>query len=579
MEFLFPETSEDVKHHTGTVVMTTLWQVLVQTGLYGYILFVAANMIGDNAELLLLVPEYATLVGSVVLPILGAVPDGMMVLFSGFGPNPQQEVSVGVGALAGSTIMLLTLPWFLSIVVGRVSIDEKGTLNYNPPKDQPKLKPEHKYSLMHSGVTILPDLKKNAKIMLATSLSYLIIQGPALAFDTQAAKPSKKEVDKEAGEENIFAWIGLVVCMGFFVGYIYLMYKGSKGDDRKIVETTVAAITDGKLTLRAAMMQFNDVSWDTLSSSRLDTLGTGLITTDNKSEQEVIEQVRRMCKVLAPFFTCYDLDHNNQITIQEFRMLLNDLHENVTPQRAEQIFNAADTDNSGSISFDEFTACMVAFALDPSAKLRAKENRANPPTVPRRASAIGAALDVEKQEGEEEEEDDIPEDLADLAPEEQQRRIKKRAFTGLFYGTVLVVIFSDPMVDMLGLIGTLTGVSKFIIAFLIGPLASNASELISSMKLASKRTPKGMVSALSTLEGAAIMNNSFVLSIFLILCVWKGLAWEFTAETVSILLIQIIIGAITLLKKTQTLLDGIIILLCYPGALVIFQGLKALKLD
>jgi Ca2+/Na+ antiporter len=579
MEFLFPvslENTTDPLHATVTVTMTTLTQVLVQTGLYGYVLFVAANMIGDNAELLLLVPEYATLVGSVVLPILGAVPDGMMVLFSGFGENPQQEVSVGVGALAGSTIMLLTLPWFLSIVVGRVSIDEKGAMNYNPPKDQPKLKPEHKYSLMHSGVTILPDLKKNAKIMLVTCISYIIIQGPALMFDTQAANPLKTEVDKEAGEENIFAWIGLVVCIFFFVGYIYLMYKDSRGDDQKIVEATVAGIIDGKLTLRAAMMQFNDISWETLNCSRLD---SGLIATDNKSEQEV----RRMCKVLAPFFTVYDLDHNNQITIQEFRMLLNDLHENVTPQKAEQIFNAADTDNSGSISFDEFTACMVAFALDPSAKLRAKETRANAPTVQRRASVLKSVnADVEKQDGEGdegEEEDDMPEDLADLAPDEQQRRIKKRAFTGLFYGTVLVVIFSDPMVDMLGLIGTMTGISKFIIAFLIGPLASNASELISSMKLASKRTPRGMVSALSTLEGAAIMNNSFVLSIFLVLCVWKGLAWEFTAETMAILLIQIVIAALTIVKKTQTLLDGCIILSLYPGALVVFQGLKYLGLD
>ena len=95
-------------------------------------------------------------VPSVVLPILGAVPDGMlkpqvvvsrcasmvckemvrillvrMVLFSGLGPDAQNQavdfelekntghksfsgslqVSVGVGALAGSTVMLLTLPW------------------------------------------------------------------------------------------------------------------------------------------------------------------------------------------------------------------------------------------------------------------------------------------------------------------------------------------------------------------------------------------------------------------------------------------------------------------------------------
>jgi len=43
---------------------------------YGYALFYAANMIGEGSELLLLVPSMAGLVGGVVLPLLGAVPDG-----------------------------------------------------------------------------------------------------------------------------------------------------------------------------------------------------------------------------------------------------------------------------------------------------------------------------------------------------------------------------------------------------------------------------------------------------------------------------------------------------------------------
>merc|ERR1719183_1376214 len=103
-------------------------QILWATITYGYILFVSANMIGDGAELLLLVPKYKDLVGSVVLPVLGAVPDGMMVLFSGIGPveTAQENVAVGVGALAGSTIMLLTLPWVLSCYGGRVEINDDG---------------------------------------------------------------------------------------------------------------------------------------------------------------------------------------------------------------------------------------------------------------------------------------------------------------------------------------------------------------------------------------------------------------------------------------------------------------------
>ena len=43
---------------------------------YGYVLYYASNLIGEGSELLLLVPSMAGLVGGVVLPLLGAVPDG-----------------------------------------------------------------------------------------------------------------------------------------------------------------------------------------------------------------------------------------------------------------------------------------------------------------------------------------------------------------------------------------------------------------------------------------------------------------------------------------------------------------------
>jgi hypothetical protein len=53
-----------------------LFQLLTLAFGYGYILMYASNLISDGSELLLLVPSIAGLVGSVVLPILGAVPDG-----------------------------------------------------------------------------------------------------------------------------------------------------------------------------------------------------------------------------------------------------------------------------------------------------------------------------------------------------------------------------------------------------------------------------------------------------------------------------------------------------------------------
>ena len=105
-------------------------QVLTLMALYGYILFYASNMLSSGSELLLLVPSLAGLVGSIVLPILGAVPDGAIMLFSGLGPNAQEQLTVGIGTIAGSTIMLLTVPWSMAILAGRVAIGSDGEARY-----------------------------------------------------------------------------------------------------------------------------------------------------------------------------------------------------------------------------------------------------------------------------------------------------------------------------------------------------------------------------------------------------------------------------------------------------------------
>ena len=99
------------------------WSQLGFLGLvYAYILCQGSELISDGSELLLLVPALAGVVGSVVLPVLGAVPDGMMVLFSGIGDNAKEQIMVGVGTLAGSTVMLLTIAWYASVLGGRVNI-------------------------------------------------------------------------------------------------------------------------------------------------------------------------------------------------------------------------------------------------------------------------------------------------------------------------------------------------------------------------------------------------------------------------------------------------------------------------
>merc|ERR1711871_562061 len=106
-------------------------------------------------------------------------------------------------------------------------------------------------------------------------------------------------------------------------------------------------------------------------------------------------------------------------------------------------------------------------------------------------------------------------------------------------GTVLVLIFSDPMVDVLAEIGVRTDIPAFYISFVLAPLASNASEVLASYSFALKKTRKTISVSLVQLEGAAIMNNSFCLGIFLGIVAFKKLQWTYSAETIAILVIEI----------------------------------------
>jgi Ca2+/H+ antiporter len=57
-------------------------------------------------------------------------------------------------------------------------------------------------------------------------------------------------------------------------------------------------------------------------------------------------------------------------------------------------------------------------------------------------------------------------------------------------GTIVVAIFSGPMVDVITDFGDSIGVKPFYVSFIITPFCSNASELISSLIFAAKKRKK-----------------------------------------------------------------------------------------
>lgn len=62
----------------------------------------------------------------------------------------------------------------------------------------------------------------------------------------------------------------------------------------------------------------------------------------------------------------------------------------------------------------------------------------------------------------------------------------------LLLGTFIAAFFADPMVGTVTGFATASHIPSFFVAFVVTPLASNASELVSSLRFAMKKKKKNI---------------------------------------------------------------------------------------
>lgn len=548
-----------------------LIQVLTLLAVYGTVLYTASNLIANGSELLLLVPSLRSIVGSVVLPVLGAIPDGCIVFFSGLGDNAQEEIAVGVGALAGSTAMLLTVPWFLSILAGRVNIRPDGSANYARPHARgrwAKLMPDGNASPSGTGVQPLAMVAISGKMMAVTAATYGVIQ--IVAFSTGnyfVADATKSSTAAAAASERIPALFCFIVSMCFFVAYMVYQLTSTNPDEREYRDSRAdvavqKAVRGGSISLSTALggvweaVEENDGAPDE---------NTELVGGDKKGN--------RLRSILRLFFDHYDVDDSDCINSAELNSLMMDLGEHLDPKELTDLVEKMDSNCSGTIDFKEFAAAMPDYIRSVNARAGGGGAAPSPPTdlespLAHESGSLGLA-----GEEEEEEEEEVPHDLRHDDPATQIRNVLRRSFAMMTAGTFLVLVFSDPMVDVLGDVGARIGVAPFYISFILAPLASNASELVAAYQYAKKKTRKTVTISFSTLLGAAILNNTFVLAIFMALIYIKGIAWSFTAETMCILFVEIVMLFYSQ-KKVMTLRDGFLILSLFPLSLLVVVVLE-----
>ena len=90
---------------------------LFLVAVFSVIVYLASKALADALDLLetnQVAP--AACLGGCFMPLLGALPDAMLVLVT---TNSQAQVSTGMGILVGSNVVLLTFPWFMGLFNGR----------------------------------------------------------------------------------------------------------------------------------------------------------------------------------------------------------------------------------------------------------------------------------------------------------------------------------------------------------------------------------------------------------------------------------------------------------------------------
>lgn len=321
---------------------------------YGYILIIASTYLGEGCEILLeaMGPAWAGIIGGILVPLCGVLPDSLMVLMSGLGPQESvaEEIAVGTGTLIGSTIMLLTIPTSIGIFLSRRKLGgsemralkaekikerkvlntitgefEVKQINVQVPVVPKTLNIFDIKTWTHVGGTALNTTPKGAVLAMLTSLTYLVIQIPAMLWGSTDA-------DGGVAREHWFAGFGLIVATCTFVWYLYYVYTDS--DALEVIAEKQRAFSAG---------------WQLVNG---------------------LQNIQRVLKSTAdPFlqsealFELFDSNNSGSIDFEEMCIGWGKIGYQFNDDQAKQSFNMLDHDNNGSISRYEFFCWVEDYLL------------------------------------------------------------------------------------------------------------------------------------------------------------------------------------------------------------------------
>ncbi|KAF5778280.1 putative EF-hand domain, sodium/calcium exchanger membrane region, EF-hand domain pair [Helianthus annuus] len=484
---------------------------------YGYLMFLAATYLSTGSELMLEILGPG-IVGGLFLPILGALPDALLILVSGLSGSPetaQDQVSVGMGLLAGSTVMLLTVIWGSCIIIGKCDLQDSFAIDNQDTKG---------FNLVGSGVSTDIWTSYSAMTMAVSVLPFIVVQFPQILHSTSG--------------RQLTVLIGLIISISLLIAYcIYQVYQPNIQKRR------------------LAFAKHKHVRSGILRYLKTNAFG-GLLDDQGQLNREVLYKL----------FNSVDVNGDGHLSQVELRSLVVGMQLNINLNEDDTIYKVMkefDTSGDDEVDFEEFITGIGNW-LEEARLTKTHSPIAGPDTT----NYIHDYYEETKREhyllGDEGGEDEEHEE-GDRDP--HQTTIKAVLF--LLLGTLVAAIFADPLVDAVDGFSTATSIPSFFISFIVLPLVTNSSESVSAIIFASRKKQRSASLTFSELYGAATMNNLLCLSVFLALVYARGLTWDFTSEVLVILIVCIVMGVFGSLRTTFPLWTSLIAFVLYPLSLVL----------
>ncbi|KAJ8626085.1 hypothetical protein MRB53_019392 [Persea americana] len=422
----------------------------------------------------------------------------------------QKKVQIGMGLLAGSTIMLLTLLWGSCVAVGKCNLVNSTSFDSQDSKW---------CSLMGSGVTTDAPTGHASKIMIISVIPFIVVQLPKVFHISSGSR--------------IAVLISLILAVAFLISYCLYQVVGHCIKKRRVEYVKRKHIMSGFLRHihKTAMGR--------------------LLDENGKLNEPVIEKL----------FHRLDVNHDGHVSSQELTALIVGIDfSNIDLDKEDAVVDKAmdDFDTSGDrlIDLKEFFNGISRWLEE------AKRS------VVQGGSSTNKYDDFHVKTWEE------YYDMADSHDEiadgvETATRVSIKDGLMLLLGTVIAAAFADPLVDFVTNFSNATNIPSFFISFIAMPLATNSSEAFSLITSASWKKQRYTSLTFFEIFGGVTMNNLLCLTVFLALVYVRHLTWDFSAEVLVILIVCIVMGLFTSFSTTFPLWTCPIAFLLYALSLVL----------